>query len=181
MKIADVKLSNGKTLREIQKECGNTKCTECEYRDNFYCPRFWFKGMWLETTDVMLPYEIRDVTKSNLKKVYICSPYKGNIEENVSAAQRFCEWTIMIKKVLPIAPHLYFTQFLNDNNAQKRRLGMNMGLTLMQECCEIWVLGDIISSGMKKEIIESSRLNIPIRFFTENGKSFSETESAVIL
>ena len=51
--------------------------------------------------------------------VYICSPYAGEIEKNVKAAQGYSRFAVE-KGYIPIAPHLLFPQFLNDANPKER-------------------------------------------------------------
>ena len=41
--------------------------------------------------------------------------------------------------LLPIAPHIYFTQFLNDNDETQRLIGIKMGIELLKECDIIYV------------------------------------------
>ena len=84
-----------------------------------------------------------------MKKIFICSPYAGDIKKNTELAKIYAKYVID-KGYLPIAPHLYFTQFLNEET--ERDLGINLGLELLKECDEIWVFGDIISQGMRKEL-----------------------------
>ena len=40
---------------------------------------------------------------------------------------------------------------------------MEMGLTLLHRCDELWVFGPCVSSGMQAEIAEAERLRIPVR------------------
>lgn len=108
------------------------------------------------------------------KNVYICSPYRGCTLTNEAAARRFCKWAIQQKGVMPLAPHIYFTQFFDDNASDERQSGMNMGIKWLRQCSEIWVLGESLSEGMVYEISEASRLGIPIRFFLENNDEFVE-------
>lgn len=50
--------------------------------------------------------------------VYICSPCRGDIEKNIEKAQRYCREAVELwDDVIPIAPHVYFTQFLDDTPA----------------------------------------------------------------
>ena len=64
-----------------------------------------------------------------------------------------------------LAPHIYFTQFLNDEKQEERIIGMNMGLIWLKECDEIWVFcQNGISSGMKAEIEYAEKIKIPIRY-----------------
>jgi hypothetical protein len=39
--------------------------------------------------------------------VYICSPYAGDVEENVKAARRYCRFAVN-QGYIPVAPHLLF-------------------------------------------------------------------------
>ncbi len=100
--------------------------------------------------------------KKEIKKVYICSPLSGKIEENIKKAKEYCR-EVSLKGSLPIAPHTYFTQFLNDDNLEERNIGMIMGLELLKLCDEVWVFGEVVSDGMKKEIEFAKQLNIKIR------------------
>ena len=80
--------------------------------------------------------------------VYICSPCRAEL------------WP----DVLPIAPHVYCTQFLDDTNPQDRAVGMDMGISLLSMCDELWVYGiDNPSEGMKAEIAYAEEHGIPVR------------------
>ena len=83
--------------------------------------------------------------------VYICSPFSGDVETNVKAAQRYSRFAVD-SGYLPIAPHLLFPQFMDDSNPKERELAMFFGNVLMSKCAELWVFGDLISSGMAAEI-----------------------------
>lgn len=69
---------------------------------------------------------------------------------------------------IPIAPHLLFTQFLDDHNPIEREMGMHFGNVLMSLCREVWVFGDIISPGMDAEIRRARWKNYRLRFFTND-------------
>jgi hypothetical protein len=97
--------------------------------------------------------------------VYICSPYAGDIGWNVQNALRYCRFA-MKQKCLPLAPHLYFTRFLDDANEEQRAEGLFMGYILMTKCAEVWVFGDYISRGMAAEINSAERRGMRIRYFT---------------
>lgn len=99
--------------------------------------------------------------------VYICSPYAGDVEENVKAAQRYSRFAVD-NGYIPIAPHLLFPQFLNDRNPKERQLGLFFGNALMSKCSEVWVFGSRISSGMEDEIKRARWKNYRLRYFTEN-------------
>ncbi len=70
--------------------------------------------------------------------VYICSPFSGDVETNVANARRYSRFAVD-KGYIPIAPHLLFPQFLDDDNPQERELGLFFGNALMSKCAEVWV------------------------------------------
>lgn len=98
--------------------------------------------------------------------VYICSPYAGEIEKNVKAAQEYSRFAVE-KGYIPIAPHLLFPQFLNDANPKERQLDLFFGNALMSKCSEVWVFGSHISAGMEAEINRAKWKNYRLRYFTE--------------
>lgn len=104
-----------------------------------------------------------------ITKVYICSPYKsrGNVEDNQDAARLYSRKAIEQFK-LPITPHIYFTQFLDDEKIFERAIGLNLGIKLLKSCDEVWVFGEI-TGGMVKEVEVAKENRIPIRWFDERG------------
>ena len=77
--------------------------------------------------------------------VYICSPLSGDIDANQEAARRYCRYAVDSGYV-PLAPHLLFPQFMDDNNKKERDLAMFMDIVLLTKCAELWVFGDNISN-----------------------------------
>ena len=56
--------------------------------------------------------------------VYICSPYAGgDKEQNIANAQRYCRYAVD-SGFLPLAPHLYFPQFMDESNKDERETGI---------------------------------------------------------
>ena len=62
--------------------------------------------------------------------VYICSPFAGDTEKNVEAAKRYSRYAVDAGYI-PIAPHLLFPQFLNDDDPEECRLGLFFGNAIM--------------------------------------------------
>lgn len=71
-----------------------------------------------------------------MKKIFICSPFGGDLKGNSEKATRYCRKAYE-EGCLPIAPHLMFPQFLNEYSLKERTDGISMGLELMQECDEV--------------------------------------------
>ena len=105
--------------------------------------------------------------------VYVCSPFAGDVENNIAAARKYCRFAVD-SGYLPIAPHLLFPQFMDDNNPKERELAMFFGNVLMSKCVELWVFGDLISSGMAAEIERAKRKNYTIRYFNPKLKEVTE-------
>ena len=99
--------------------------------------------------------------------VYICSPYShGCINTNIENARKYSRFAVD-RHYLPITPHIYFTQFMDDTVFEERETAIFMNLVLMSKCVELWVFGDTISAGMNSEIERAERKHMKIRYFTE--------------
>lgn len=107
-------------------------------------------------------YEIR-----HRPKVYIVSRYAGDVKTNVKNARRYCRFAVKNLKN-PLASHLLYPQFLDDNKEQEREIGLQYGLALLKICDEVWCFGTEKSDGMEKELAAASRQNKRIRYFTED-------------
>ena len=107
--------------------------------------------------------------------VYICSPFAGDVDNNIEAGRHYSRFAVD-SGYIPIAPHLLFPQFLNDNNVQERQLGLFFGNVLMSKCLELWVFGDHVSVGMENEISRAKRKNYTIRYFTESAGRIMEVK-----
>lgn len=61
-----------------------------------------------------------------MKKVYICSPCRGDYENNIQRAREFSRAAVM-QGCIPITPHIYLTQFVDDTIPAERELGLTIG------------------------------------------------------
>ncbi len=114
------------------------------------------------------PYEalksIEKETKKYLPLVYIASPFAGDVERNVKRAKGYCRLAVS-KECIPLAPHLLYPQFMDDEDRQQRELAIRFALILLGKCDELWVFGNRISSGMAMELAEAKSRGMPIRYF----------------
>jgi hypothetical protein len=99
--------------------------------------------------------------------VYVCSPYSGDVEHNVGNARKYAAFSVE-QGAMPIAPHLHYPQFLNDDDPKQRKLGLTFGIIWLAKCSQLWVFGNVISEGMKTEIAAAKKRNITVRYFTAN-------------
>lgn len=100
------------------------------------------------------------------KVIFVCSKLRGKFERNRKIAEHLCRIVSLLGQV-PIAPHVYFTRFLDDYSEEERQLGIESGIRLLEKCDEIWVFDfDGISEGMQMEIDRAKELKKPIKIFT---------------
>jgi hypothetical protein len=80
-----------------------------------------------------------------------------------------------LKGCLPIAPHVYFTRFLDEFVEVERALGIEAGLQLLELCDEVWVfnIGDVnsdgtpvLTEGMNVEVEHAKKVGKPIFYIT---------------
>lgn len=98
-----------------------------------------------------------------MKKVFICSALRGDMENNIRKAKEYCRWVAECGAA-PIAPHLLFPQFLDDRVESERQLGIRFGLELLRSCDALWYFGSTVTEGMRQEINCARENGIPVRY-----------------
>jgi len=97
-----------------------------------------------------------------MQKVYIISRYAGKTEQerafNVEVCRYFCRQIIKAGKQ-PVAPHLYYPQFIDDNDPEEREQGLALGIADLDACDEFLIVtvDGVISAGMAGEITHIAR------------------------
>lgn len=92
-----------------------------------------------------------------MDKVYIISRYRAfterGMEFNRKVARYFCRQVILEGKI-PVAPHLFYTQFLDDSQENERQIGIDIGIKELCEADEFLmvIIDGQISEGMQREI-----------------------------
>jgi hypothetical protein len=89
------------------------------------------------------------------------------VEKNTFRARAFSRFAVE-KNCIPVAPHLLFPQFIDEET--ERWLGLKMGIVLMGKCEQVWVFGEVVSDGMAAEIEKAEKQQKRIRYFTEDLK-----------
>ena len=100
-----------------------------------------------------------------MKKVYVCAPLGGKVEENLKRVRAYTEYALRCGTA-PVVPHFY-ALCLDDNNPKDREIGLAAGLSLLWFCDEMWLFGDTVTDGMKAELQFCKNLNIRVRKITE--------------
>lgn len=102
--------------------------------------------------------------------IYVCSPLRGTppyttakYNKNLRKATDFCREVFEAGET-PIAPHLFFSSFMDDHDPEQRSAGMTAGIEMLEKCAEVWVFDSEngISEGMKAEIQHAGEIGIPV-------------------
>ena len=84
--------------------------------------------------------------------------------DNVITALTACAFAVANGK-LPMAPHAYFTRFMDDDDPEERAEGIRLGNDWLLDSEEVWVMGETVSAGMRDEIELARQVGISIRYF----------------
>ena len=98
------------------------------------------------------------------KVVYVASRVRGSLQQNLADAQKYCRYCIL-QGVIPIVPHLMYVGALNDEEPTERKLGMDLGISILQA----GFIDEGPSEGMKKEIEIAEKLNILVHYFRKDS------------
>ena len=97
-----------------------------------------------------------------MKRVFICSPYRGDTRSNVARARKMCRLAITCG-CQPFAPHLLYPQFLSDLTPAQRLAGIECGRAFLVVCDQIWVPEGVTpSEGMIHEMDVADACGIEI-------------------
>jgi hypothetical protein len=96
-----------------------------------------------------------------VKRVFVCSPYRGDVKRNVAIARAACH-DVLRAGDAPFAPHVLYPGLLDDDVPEQRAFGIGAGLAWLAVADEILVVGEP-TEGMRAEIAAAETLGIPIR------------------
>ena len=133
-----------------------------------------FAGMWLsDYVDNRLGgFEPEQNKEKKVKPDCALIGCDSNIFNLMGIASR----TLKQNGMAPFIPHFYVL-ILDDRNDKERNLGMNAGLSMLWVCDAVWVFGDEITESMKTEIRFAEKLNIEVRYISENDLRKSEVKN----
>ncbi len=107
--------------------------------------------------------------------VYVCSPLRASTETemqyNMAKAREYMHIISQRYNCRAIAPHGFLPMYIDDNVQAERELGLRFGLDLIRLCEKVYVCGDRISEGMRKEINLAQSLGIEIIYLDLEEKS----------
>ena len=97
-----------------------------------------------------------------MKRVFVCSPYRGDVAANVALAREACR-VVRALGDAQLAPHHIYPDLLDDGDAEERALGMAAGQAWLLAADEVLVVGPV-SDGMRAEIDTAIERGIPVRY-----------------
>jgi hypothetical protein len=103
-----------------------------------------------------------------VKRVFVCSAYRGDIAANVEIARSACREVLRTGDA-PFAPHLLYPDLLDDDEPAERALGIEAGRRWLAMAHEVLVVGPV-TAGMREEIATAVALGIPVRYATPTTK-----------
>lgn len=114
-----------------------------------------------------------------MKLIVVESPYAGDVEANLEFARRACRF-VCDQGHAPIASHLLYTQFLDDDIPKERAQGIESGLAWAKHADEAWFFlrrDEIPTSGMHTAMNRhvGQRRTIEIYEEQEDGKLMGVT------
>ena len=106
--------------------------------------------------------------------IYVCSRYRADtamkFEEQLTHTKEISR--IIVKGGFDvIVPHLYYTQFLDDNIEAERKIGIESATRLVTICDALFVsIKDGVSVGMEAEINTAKENNKDIYYFRNKNE-----------
>jgi hypothetical protein len=97
-----------------------------------------------------------------MRRVFVCSPYRGDVVVNVALVRAACREVLRAGDA-PFAPHLLYPDLLDDGVADDRAFGIAAGCAWLAAADEVLVVGPV-SDGMRQEIDEALAHGIPVRY-----------------
>lgn len=87
-------------------------------------------------------------------RVFVCSPLRASADRteefNKFLAKKMCKLALE-RGYSPFAPHLLYTQFLDDSVESERDAGIKAGIDFLATCDEMWIL--VPPEGMTKGMV----------------------------
>lgn len=136
-------------MNEVTDIAGDRPLYNTIFRENIFSPWEYAGQCYAD-----------DITNRNpalMPMIYICSRYSAGSREELNRNIEVTKWVcqeVVEGGAIPIAPHLYFPRFMDDNMAEERYFGMEAGKRLMEQCTtfHVVIVDGIVSEGMESEI-----------------------------
>ena len=118
---------------------------------------------WPEHPVIPMPPKVAPDTIR--RKAYVCCAIAGDVEHNLDKAKTYCRLAYNLEYI-PICPALMFLQWMDEESERAR--GLEMSMELLKDCSVLLVFGDVITTGMQKEINwwQENKQHHPIQYLS---------------
>ena len=100
------------------------------------------------------------------RKAYVCAPYSADLEIAIDAnIRRAIDYAEAIYKLgyIPITPHVLFSFIKNEESEDDRKWAVKADLEILKMCDVLFICGDKVTRGMKKEIQFAKKIGLQIK------------------
>lgn len=99
-----------------------------------------------------------------MKRVFICSPYRGDRDRN-DAYLAACMADSLVRGEAPFAPHAIYPRYLDDADPAQREAGISAGLAWLEYAQMVAIYDDLgVSDGMDREELEALAHMIEVEY-----------------
>jgi len=103
-------------------------------------------------------------TMQQKTRTFVASPFRGDVEANTKYLHK-CMKDSLDRGEAPFAPHMIYTQVLDDDDTGEREMGIDCGIAFMGVCDKMAVYIDKgVSEGMQHEIKKAYELGLDVEF-----------------
>lgn len=118
--------------------------------------------------------QARTAHPDQIVRVYVGTPLGSPTREGVLHNYRRAAYAVaqLIEEgTAPLAPHLLYTQVLDEHRPEHRALGINLDLALMTLCQRVVLFTpdgtpETLTSGMRKDLERAVELGLPLEYRT---------------
>lgn len=103
-----------------------------------------------------------------MRVVYVAHELSGDREANRAKASEWVGWLAKHCDIAPVADWIILTGQWPE---EMRERGLAIDLRLIEECDELWMVGDRVSDGMATEARHATRCGIHVRDFTRMDRA----------
>ena len=98
--------------------------------DKFNSEGYYDPTTYETLTNIYREETVADKKAAYLPLVYICSPYAGDVDHNVTNARTYSHFAVD-NNAIPITTHLLYPQFMDDSREEERELAMHFNCIII--------------------------------------------------
>ena len=105
-----------------------------------------------------------------MKVIYLAHPVRGDVQNNLAKAKRWVKWaTESHPDVAVVASWITECEVFNDAEPDQREKALQRDCAVLAKCDEVWLVGGVVSAGMRREKNHATRKGVYVRDLTSLG------------